>query len=193
MINSLANMALVQAQEQQQRQNYNRQMASGDFGVDHLGQKVNQDQRSAWNDRLSAFRQKNGPATSQQYFQYAENGTPPSRDGVVNAYNQGPMDYGIDGAGIRGSGLGGYGARGVDAFRSMFGRGRQDQGGYNMPSRQDSPYGIGYDISDGWKASMDRGPLSGETSAGHRSQGPDEGNWGMADDLGNDTGGRGVY
>ena len=68
MRNTMAAMALAQAQEQAQRDNFARMQASGNFGRDHLGNAVNESQRKSWNDRVSEFRRNRGPATGVDLF-----------------------------------------------------------------------------------------------------------------------------
>ena len=179
--NTFASMAMAQAQEQQQQQDFARQNAANNYGADHLGNQVNRDQRSAWNDRLSKFRAENGPVTSQQYFNYAD-ASPSDQEGMMAAYNN-PMDYGIDGAGMRGSGMGG---RGMAAFKGLGNRALNSRyGATNMGRAMNGmlgrPQATGYDMTDGWNESMDQGGMG--------AVGPG----GEIDNEGNDTGSRGFY
>jgi len=67
--NTLANLAMQRSQEQNQNDRFKQQVANNDFGKDHLGNAVNQQQRQDWNNQLTDFRANNGAgATSQNLF-----------------------------------------------------------------------------------------------------------------------------
>ena len=129
MQNTFANLALAAAQEQQQRDAFARMQASGDFGRDHLGNVVNEQQRRNWNDRVSEFRRNRGPAAGIDLFRAIQGGNydpanPTPYGGEANQMG-GPIGGPIGGplAGMWGDAK----SRGVSAFQNLGERiGRMD-------------------------------------------------------------------